>query len=1026
MKIKILLLLLFIFTTTFISFSRNIRGLVVDVEGESLTGVTVVAKGTTQGTITDINGQYSIEVDQEDKELVFSYIGYQTQEIEIASKSTINVVLREETQTLKDVVVVGYGHQKKVSVTGAISTVPMENIISIPVVTLSNAIGGQLQGVMTQSSSGEPGTESSIYVRGLGTWTNASPLILVDGIERDINFVNPQDVESMSVLKDASATAVYGVRGANGVILITTKKGKAGKAQVSFRTEYGNRIGMRFPDYIEGWEYASLMNEASQYEGKPLPWTEEEIQKFRDGSDPYLYPNVNWTDAVYNTVADQTINTLNITGGSELVRYYISARYAGESGLYKRDKSLDYNTNTRLNRYNLLSNIDVNVTKELVVALGLSSSIQNRNYPGEAANEIHAWTKYSSPIDMPLHNPDGSISGTATQLNPWAMATQSGYTTMYINTLQGTFSAKYDMSRLLTKGLSISGKFSFDNYNQASTIRKINYIRKQYEGINPDTGEEIYKVIDPTASGAMVTTTASAATRQIYMDLGLNYDRTFGAHGVSGLLIFNRQENINMLAGNELENIPHRYQGLAGRFAYNFNNRYFGEFNIGYNGSENFKKGHRYGFFPAFSAGWVLSNEKFWGVDFISNLKIRGSYGKVGNDYMGTRFAYLTTINKAASGYPWGSAQSWDKGYEEGKIGSENVTWETATKTDIGLDLGFFNNFLSISADFFHENRSGIFLQRQSVPTFAGYLGTSIPWGNLGKMENKGFDGRLDINKTTSYGLHYSLYGTFSFARNEVLENDMPTQKYEYLDARGYRWGQVWGLNALGLFTEDEIATIAAEDIKVANSEITDAERTIPKQTFQTVVRAGDIKYKDQNNDGIVDDDDRTAIGYGNTPEIMYGFGGNVSYKGIDLTVFFNGASNRSIFLDGAGMMPYYLEYPAYNIFREYYDNRWIPGAADNSNAKYPAVIAGNNPNNYRTSTFYMRDASYLRLQNLELGYTFPKLLTGKIGIYSIRIFANGMNLFVWDKIKIMDPEMGQTGTYPKQMILNIGAQIDF
>jgi TonB-linked SusC/RagA family outer membrane protein len=1028
---KFLTILLLFAATSFTAFAQNITGLAVDIDGEPMVGVTVLVKGTTNGTVTDTDGKYTLNAGDNAKILVFSYLGYQTQEVEIADKTTINVVMREATQVLEDIVVVGYGHQKKVSVTGSISTVPMKNILSVPVVTLSNAIGGQLQGVTTQNTSGEPGADASIRVRGIGTWTDANPLILVDGIERNINFVNPQDVESMSVLKDASATAVYGVRGANGVILITTKKGKAGKTQVSFRTEYAEKIGTRFPDYISGWEFASLMNEATANENKPAAWTADQIQTFRDGSDPYNYPDVNWTDAIYNKTTNQTINTLNITGGTEVVRYYLSARHAGEGGLYKTDNSLPYNTNTRLNRYNLLSNIDVNVSKDLTLAVGLSSSIQQRNYPGKSATEIHDQTKYTSPIAIPLHNPDGSVSGTPTIDNAWAMATQSGYSTMYINTLQGTFSAKYDLSRLLTRGLSVSGKFSFDNYDEKWTHRTVDYKRYQYEGADPLTGEDKYKDLEPERSGTMRTYPASAATRQIYMDLGVNYDRNFGQHGIGALLIFNRQEKTNQLAGDELGTIPNRMQGLAGRMAYNYNYRYFAEINLGYNGSENFAPGQRYGLFPAFSAGWVVSNESFWKTNTVSNLKLRASWGKVGNDFMGTRFAYLTTINKNAPGYWWGSSQIFRDGYEEGKIGNKNVTWETAKKTNLGLDLGFFNNALNLTVDAFHELRENIFLQRQSVPAFAGYLDGSVPWGNLGKMENKGIDAKLELNNKTDYGLQYSLYGTFSFARNAILENDMPPQAYPYLDSEGRPLGTVWGLEALGLFNADQIAVIAAEDARVANGELADKDRTLAKQTFQTQVRAGDIRYQDQNGDGKIDDNDRIAIGYANMPEIMFGFGGSLAYKGVDLSIQFNGVAHRSTFLDGAGMMPYQLEYPAYNIFREYYDNRYIPATADNptpdnSGAKYPAVIAGNNPNNYRTSTLYMRDASYIRLQTLEIGYSLPKTWMERIKISNIRLFASGNNLFVFDNIKITDPEMNQTGSYPKQMTVNFGAQIDF
>lgn len=1028
---KLLFFLSFFLWCVQTSTSQTISGIVVDVVGEPMPGVFITAEKSKNSTVTDVNGYYQIVVKEIDKSLLVSFVGFQTKEVQIGGRSTINIVMREATQVLEDVVVVGYGHQKKVSVTGAISTTPVENLTSIPVVTLSNAIGGQLQGITTRNTSGEPGADASILIRGMGTWTDATPLILVDGVERDINLVNPHDVESISVLKDASATAVYGVRGANGVVLITTKKGRAGTPHVSFRTEYAIRQGTRFPDYIDGYEFASLMNEACENEGKPIPWSEYDLQKYLDGSDPYMYPNVNWTNAIYKQVTNQMVNTLSVSGGSERVKYYLSARQTSEGGLYNTDKSLDYDTNARLHRYNLLSNIDVSVTRDLSLSLGLSSSIQQRTYPGRSAGDIYNQTKYTSPIEIPQQNPDGSVSGTATMDNPWAMATQSGYQTMYVNTLQGTFSARIDLSRFVTKGLSVSGKFSFDSYSEAWTNRLIAYKRYRYDGTDALTGEDMYFDLEPTRSGAMVTSTASVATRQTYLDVAINYDRTFDAHQVGAMLVANRQEKINMLAGSELDNIPRRSQGIAFRTTYNYDNRYFLEFNAGYNGSENFKKGHRYGFFPAVSAGWMLTNEKFWHVDAISKLKLRISHGKVGNDYMGTRFAYLTTINKLAAGYPWGSAHIVEGGYSEGKTGSSDVTWETAVKTNAGIDLAFFKNLISLQIDFFMEKRSGIFLQRQSVPTFAGYQGNSLPFGNLGKVDNKGIDARLEINKRTASGLEYSLFGTFSFARNKIIENDIPPQRYDYLNSQGHRIGQVWGLESLGFFTNDDIATIAAEDDLVSNGTMENSDRTIPKQTFQTIVRAGDLRYKDQNGDGIVNDDDRVAIGYGSIPEIMYGFGGTVKYDAWDFTIFFNGVAHRTNFLDGASMMPFSLEYPAYNVLREYYDNRYIPATADNptpdnSNAKYPAVIAANNPNNYRTSTQYMRSAAFLRLQNMEIGYSIPTDMLKRIGISRLRFFANGENLLVWDKIKIIDPEMDQTGTYPKQRIINLGVQVDF
>ncbi|MDR1864336.1 MAG: TonB-dependent receptor [Bacteroidales bacterium] len=995
---------------------KNINGVVLDVEGQPLAGVTIVVKGTATGNVTDAEGKYSIRVSSEARMLVFSYVGYQTQEIEIGDRLILNIVLREATQEMEGVVVIGYGTQKKVSVTGALSTISMKNLTSIPVASFSNALGGQLPGIITRQGSGEPGFDGAqLYIRGMSTFTGTTnPLVLVDGVERDINLVNPQEVESFSLLKDASATAVYGVRGANGVILITTKKGKMGRPKVTLRTEWAQLRGMRFPNYIEGWEFASLMNEASEYTGNPLPWTEEEIEKFRTGSDPYLYPNVNWTDEVYKKTSGQSVNNLSVTGGGETVRYYVSAGYTAQSGLYNEDKSLDYRTNAQLNRFNFRSNVDINVYKDLVIDLGLAAIIQNRTYQGTAAQTIYDATKRVSPIDFPVRNPDGSIGGTAGADfvkfgNPWALTTQSGYTNMYVNTVQGTFGAKWDLSHLMTKGLSLSAKFSFDAYNFSEIFRRIAFGTSDYLGPDPVTGEDRYAIL--REPGTMGSSVSSNGNRSTYLDAGLNYERTFDRHSFMGVFLFNRREYVNVQATSDMANIPQRWQGLAGRLAYDFDKRYLFEFNFGYNGSENFPKGKRYGFFPSVSAGWIVSNEAFWGVDAVSQLKIRGSHGLVGNDQIGgDRFLYLTTINKNAAGYAWGTSHVWDTGMTESKVGAENVTWETSTKSNVGLDLGFWDNKITLQVDAFHELRDGILVRRQVVPQFAGYLTESIPWGNVGKVENRGIDGMLEIRNTTSFGLYYSFRGNFSFSRNKILEDDKPEQLYPYLNERGNRIGQYFGLEAIGFFKDDD---------DITNS---------PKQTFQAVVKPGDIKYKNQNpeDDDVIDDNDRVPIGYSVTPEIMFGFGGTLAYKGFDLTVYFNGVTNRSIFLDGSGMMPYELEYPSYNVFREYYDHRWIPGADDNAGAKYPAVIAGKNPNNYRLSTMYMRDASYLRLQNAEIGWTAPQRWTEKIKMESIRFFINGNNLYVWDKIKIMDPEMQQTGSYPRQRIMNVGAQVNF
>ncbi|MDR1223633.1 MAG: TonB-dependent receptor [Tannerella sp.] len=991
--------------------TKTVTGTVLDIEGNSVIGANVSIKGTATGTATDIDGNYSIASKNASDVLVFSYLGFITQEIEVKDQRVINVVLRESSIALEDVVVVGYGTQKKVSVTGALSTTPMETIISVPTATFTNALGGHIPGLITRQESGEAGFDAAqIYIRGFSTWSGSkTPLILVDGVERDINLTNPQEVESFVILKDASATAVYGVRGANGVILINTKKGKKQKPKVMLRTEWATLTGMRFPNYIEGWEFASLMNEASDNSGRLLPWTEDDIRLFRDGSDPYLHPNVNWTDEVYKKTTDQSFHNLSITGGDEIVRYYVNIGYTGQSGLYKEDESLDYKTNSRLNRYTFRTNVDVNVYKDLVVDLGLGAIIQNRNYQGTAAGTIHHATKQISPISYPVRNPDGSVAGGPSYMieNPWALTTQSGYTNMYINTIQGTFGAKWDLSSLLTEGLSLSGKFAFDAYNFSEIFRRIAYGVKQYLGPDPVTMEDNYSVI--REQGAMGSSVSSNGNRSIYMDLSLNYNRNFGYHHVGGLLLFNRREYVNVQAASEVDNIPSRHQGMVGRISYDYASRYLFEFNAGYNGSENFPRGKRYGLFPAVSAGWVISGENFWNPQVVSHLKIRGSYGQVGNDAIGgRRFLYQTRVDKDAWGYFWGTSHAGSgAGIQEAQIGVQNVTWETATKGNAGFDLDLFNGRASLQVDAFHEIRDNILISRETVPDYIGIITT--PAGNLGKALNRGVDAMLEIKETTGSGFFYSFRSNFSFARNKILEDDKPEPLWAYQATKGKPIDQVFGYEAIGFFRDED---------DIAQS---------PRQMLMDIVQPGDIKYKDVNEDGVVDSYDRVAIGYSQTsPEIMYGFGGTVAWKGFDATVYFTGAAHRSTFLDGTGMWPYSLEYPNYNIFREYYDNRWIPGAADNSNAKYPAVIAGKNPNNYQTSTLYMRDASFLRFQNAEIGYTIPKSISQKVKSDKIRVFINGTNLFVWDKIKIVDPEMTQTGGYPKQRIINFGAEFNF
>lgn len=993
---------------------KTISGVVLDVNSDPLTGVTVAVKGTTTGSMTDVNGKFTIKAKATDI-IVFTYLGFQSQEIPVGENTAINLVMREATLQLDDVVVVGYGTQKKISVTGAVTNAEVKQLQSVPAASLSNALGGQIPGIITRQSSGEPGFDgAALYIRGMATLNTdqgfTAPLVLVDGVERDINLVNSQEIESFTILKDASATAVYGVRGANGVILITTKKGVKGKPKVTYRGEYAVLTGQRFPKYIEAYEFATLMNEAS-YNSKlsSLPWTADDIQKFKDGSDPYLHPNVNWIDEVFKTDTWQTTHNLNVSGGDEVVRYYVNLGYVGKDGLYREDKSYDWKTRGgKFRRYNLRSNIDVNITKELTLELGLATTIQDRSYQGTSSGDIWQAIRQTSPLIYPVTNPDGSIAGggaTAYLLgNPYGLATQTGYTQMYIGNNQGNLSARWDLSKLITKGLSIGAKFSFDHYYKNEVARRVDFGVKQVTGIDAD-GDYTYETWrEQGTMGYKVDIQDS--NYSMYGEAAINYGRSFGMHDVGAMLLVNRREYKNLTAGTSLDNLPYRHQGLAGRFSYNYASRYLAEVNFGYNGSEQFPKGNRYGFFPSLSVGWVVSGESFWNQSVVNHLKIRGSVGQVGNDkVIGDRFLYITAVNSSATGYYYGSGQNYLGGIEEKKFGLA-LTWETATKYNAGFDIGILDKF-NLQFDAFKERREDILLKRQKIPAFLGLVPHGTPYGNVGIVDNKGFDASIEFKNTTAYGLTYSLRGNFTFARNKIIEDDKAEPAELYQRTKGTSLEQAFALVALGLFNDQE------EIDNWAKSE------------YQTTILPGDIKYQDTNGDGVINDKDRVFIGHPQIPEIMFGFGGAVVYKNIDASVQFSGVANRTTFLTQEGMYPFMLEYPNYNVLREYYDNRWVPGA-DNSNAKYPTVIAGKNEHNNRNSTLYMRSASYVKLQNAEIGYSLPKLWLKKMKIEGIRLFLNGSNLLTFDKLKIIDPEQNVGDAYPLQRTINFGAQVNF
>jgi len=988
--------------------SIKIKGQVADESGNPLPGVTVVLKWTTSGVLTDVDGGFEIDVPYANATLEFNYMGFKKVDVSLEGKTFLNIIMSEETTLLTEAVVVGYGTQKKLSVTGSVSSVSVSRVQAISTPSLSNSLVGSMSGIVTRQTSGEPGSDASqIFIRGMGTWVNRNPLTLVDGVERDLNLVNAQEIESITMLKDASATAVYGVRGANGVILITTKRGEEGKPKVVFRTENAMLTALRLPEYINGYQYAKLVNEAQGYAGLRKRYSKDELEKFRTGSDPYFYPNVDWVDMVLKKNTYQTINNLSVSGGSQNVKYYTNVGYTKEMGIYKEDPKSEYNTNANVTRYNFRSNVDISVTKELDINLGIGGIIKHNYYPGVSADRIFYAIKIIPPIQYQAVNPDGSIAGGAAYLNdnPWGLATRSGYSRHDQNSLQGTFSAKWDLSELVTKGLSLKGTFSYDHYAYLSNYRYKEFETKKYLGKNDD-GEDEYTVY--REGKPMSYSVGQGIQRSVYTELATNYNRSFNEHSVSGLFLFNRREYVNLGTTEARLNLPYRRQGLAGRFTYGFDNRYLLELNFGYNGSENFPKGKRYGFFPSISAGWVVSNEKFW-KEFanIDYLKVRASHGQVGNDEIGgVRFMYETLFKSPGQATWFGESQTLYSGIDEYQIGNKDVTWEVATKSNIGIDVNMFKSKLQIQLDGFFESRKGILLQREgTIPEFSGIFSSVIPYANLGRVENKGIDGMIDFNNKSG-DFFYSVKGTFTFARNKVLYNDEPTPRYPYLSGVGKRIDQPFGLVAIGFFKDQE-----------------DIDKS-PRQTFMSTLKAGDVKYKDVNKNGVIDDDDRVAIGNPRTPEIVAGLGGTVGYKNMELSLFFNGVTKTSVFIEGESIYPFSSGLGTYNILKEYYYNRWTPAHTD---AKYPAVSTMENPNNNRRSSLFLRDASYVRLKSAEIAYKVPEKFANKMKLEDARIFLNGTNLFTLDKVKIIDPESNYgTGGYPIQRSINFGIQAGF
>ena len=1015
---------------------RTITGTVVTGDtNEPAVGATVYLRNSTTGTITDTDGKFSITVEGLGGVLDFSYIGYKSQEVALVGQTSINVTLQPDNEVLDEVVVVGYGSQRKESVVGAISTLDVTKLI-VPTSNLSTALAGQLSGIVAMSRSGEPGKNSAadFYIRGVSSFTgNTSPLVLVDGVERDLDLVDTEDIASFSILKDASASAVYGVRGANGVILITTKKGAVGKPQVNVRTEFGFTQPTKKPKMVNSAQWAELYNEAysTNY------YSAEDIEMYRSGADPDLYPNVDWFDTMFNNMAANQRVNLNITGGSDIVRYYVAGSFYNESSIYKNAGNIyGYDSSIRYNKFNFRANVDLNLTKSTVINLNLANIYEKSFGPGfgDTDSDIWSYLFMTSPNAFPVEYSDGRLSGPSTDsgYNPWNMLVHSGYREQFWNSAQSLIGVTQDIGALWEplKGLTANIKFSWDAWNTTLQRRSKSptfyHARGRAEDgsliYDDENGDGIWEPVH-TGDETLSYDIGRSGTMTRYVEGSLTYNRLFGEHRVGALFLYNHKIYTDTQAGSSSASLPYKDQGIAGRLTYAFRDTYFLEVNMGYNGSENFARGHRFGFFPAVALGWMMSSEKWFepATKVIDMLKWKASYGKVGNDDIGgtRRWVYEPTI---VTGGSWSYGQSGNQGGSGIRVGEvENLeaSWEEALKLNAGVEFSLFNK-VRVQADYFREERQGIFLKRAGLPAIVGV--STVPYVNIGETLNQGFDATVEYMHKVNDDLFITARGNFTFNRNKLINNDEPDWEYRYQNLIGKPFGsggstQPFGLIALGLFENEE---------EIANS---------PVQNFGEY-RVGDIKYQDVNGDGIVDEQDAVAIGYTNLPEITYGFGATAQWKGWDFNLFFQGVARTSFFLSGSSIRSPFstgnMERAAIN--EDVYGNVWMSTntAEQNAGVTYPRLSAGSggagSTNNNRASTWWLRDGSFLRLKSMEIGYSLPQHILQKSFIKSLRFYISGNNLLCFSPFKLWDPEKGTSdgSGYPLNRTFSIGFNANF
>lgn len=1006
--------------------------------GEPMPGATVSVEGSTRGVMTDLDGSFELTGVKPTDKLKFECLGKETQVLQVGTMTNFVVKLKNAANELDEVTVVAFGKQRKESVIGSISTVDVKTL-KVPSSNLTTALAGNVAGVIAYQRTGEPGQDNAdFFVRGITTFgANTSPLILIDNIEltsTDLARLQPDDIESFSIMKDATATALYGARGANGVIFVTTKRGQEGPAKIFARVETSISAPTDVVELADPVTYMKSYNEAISTRDPlgELMYTYDKIEQTgKPGANRLIYPANDWYDMLFKDFATSYRANVSARGGGKVATYYVSGAYTEDTGVLKVDKRNSFNNNIDDKNYTLRSNVDINVTPTTKLAVRLTGNFRDYQGPLNGGSDVYRQVMHSDPVLFPAYYPvddehvgiqhimfgnyeDGSY------INPYANLVK-GYKNYQRSQMIAAVQLEQDL-KFITKGLSFMTLFNLTRLSEFTVNRQFNPYWYRLDRYDSYTGEYHVNRINENGTDYLTYSESGKTVKNtMYSETRLNYNRSFGKHDVTGLLVFTASESLTANAGSLQLSLPSRNAGLSGRFTYGYDKRYFVEYNFGYNGSERFHKSHRWGFFPSAGLAWMMSNEKWFKplTKVVSNLKLRYSYGLVGNDNIGSssnRFYYLSemSMNNSGLGATFGETRNVSyNGIGVVRYANEAITWEKSYKSNYALELGLFKK-LDIIAEYFTEHRTDIFMQRADIPNTMGLQ--AAVYGNIGQARSKGIDIQADYKQAWASGLWASARANFTYSTGKYDVYEEPTYPESYRQHAGRSIRQTWGYIAERLFVDDE-----------------DAANSPSQAAFGSQYGGGDIKYTDVNGDGVITNADMVPIGYPTSPEIIYGFGVSLGHKGFDFSVFFQGLGRESFWIDATSA--YSTKYNKYGtapfvnngqLLKAYSDSHW---SEDNRDiyALYPRYSAYENHNNTQVSTWWMRDGSFVRLKQMEFGYTLPQKLTNKIHIDNLRVYFQGNNLLCWSKFKLWDPELAGEGfNYPIQRTFNIGVNVTF